>query len=322
MTQHNLLELAKQGDAKAIADLLNQSLQPKSITAKAFRNDDCLKVVLESVEIPEQQVLVAFILTEMICLGIKFISKVKVYGRQVRTFDAAWYQEFELEKQIESPSSASAQSTSANTQASFQVGFSKKRVSEAEFRAALEQCSKTARKAYERTVEYAKQAENILQQLNNNLSETTSQLLNNKNAERFEFARVLRDIVIEVKYFSEDGIKDLFSSLEIKKKHLENFTIALFGRTKAGKSTIREALQKLRQARAEMRQNFRNVAFEIKNEYEANIENTIAFYDEELWDIELKQNDLSNTEQSKVDIVKQINNKLQEIKQEISLLTK
>jgi len=83
-----------------------------------------------------------------------------------------------------------------------------------------------------------------------------------------------------------------------------------------------ENKQKLRQARAEIRQDFRNAAAEMRKEYELNIEETISFYDEELRDIELKRNELSNTEQSKLDIVQQINNKLQEIKQEISLLTK
>jgi prefoldin subunit 5 len=60
----------------------------------------------------------------------------------------------------------------------------------------------------------------------------------------------------------------------------------------------------------------------MRKEHEVNIEETISFYDEELRDIELKRHELSNTEQSKLDIVQQIDNKLQEIKQEISLLTK
>lgn len=83
-----------------------------------------------------------------------------------------------------------------------------------------------------------------------------------------------------------------------------------------------ENKQKLRQARAEIRQDFRNAASEMRKEYEVNIEEAISFYDEELRDIELKRNELSNTEQSKLDIVQQLDNKLQEIKQELSLLTK
>ncbi len=242
MTQLNILELAKQGDTNALSHLFNQYLQPQGITAKASCKHDCLKVVLESVEVPEQDYLVAFILMEVTSLEVKSIRKVKVYGQQAKTFDPAWYQEFELEKQVELPSSASAQSTCANTQANYQKELSRNRVSEIEFRAALEECAKTARQTYERTVEYSKQAKSILQKLNINISATTSHLLRNKDAERFEFARVLKDIVSEVKQLSQEGIEDLISSLNTKRNHLEDFTIALFGRTKAGKSTICEAL--------------------------------------------------------------------------------
>ncbi|WP_277926746.1 MULTISPECIES: hypothetical protein [Nostoc] len=41
MTQPNLLELAKQGDAQAIASLINRQLQPKGITAKVALKDAC-----------------------------------------------------------------------------------------------------------------------------------------------------------------------------------------------------------------------------------------------------------------------------------------
>jgi len=240
-TQPNLTELAKQGNAKAIATLMNQKLQPEGISAKASRKNDCLKIVLEADEVPNQQNLVAFVLAEMICLEVKSITKVKVYGLQQRTFDFAWHQEFDRGEQIESPS-VSAKSTGANTQASSQVGFSRQRVSESEFKEALEQCSVTARKAYTRTVEYTKQAESILQKLSDNLTVTTSQLLNNKDAEQFEFAGVLTELVSELQHLSTAEIEALVSSLNTKRKHLEDFTIALFGRTKAGKSTIREAL--------------------------------------------------------------------------------
>ncbi len=240
-TQPELLELAKQGNAKAIASLMNQKLQPEGISAKASRKNDCLKVVLEADDVPNQQNLVAFVIAEMICLEVKSITKVKVYGLQQRTFDFAWCQEFDRGEQVES-TPASAQSTTANTQPSSQVGVSRKRVSESEFKAALEQCSITARKAYDRTLEHTKQAKVILQELNNNLSNSTSQLLNDKDAKRFEFAGVLTKIVSELEQLSTEKIKALVSSLDTNRKHLEDFTIALFGRTKAGKSTIREAL--------------------------------------------------------------------------------
>ncbi len=60
-TQENLLELAKQGNSKAIATLINRQLQPKGITVKANFKDRCLQIVLESAQIPDQEALVVFI---------------------------------------------------------------------------------------------------------------------------------------------------------------------------------------------------------------------------------------------------------------------
>ncbi|MBD2057785.1 hypothetical protein H6F88_17460 [Oculatella sp. FACHB-28] len=99
--QPNLFELAKQGDTKAIATLINFRLQPDNITAKISLKDSCLHVVLESTEVPKQQV-VLLIQEEARNLKLNLsgkIKKIKVYGRRKDTFDSAWNQEFEVEKQ-------------------------------------------------------------------------------------------------------------------------------------------------------------------------------------------------------------------------------
>jgi hypothetical protein len=96
MTQPNILELAKQGDAKAIALLLNRQLQPKGITATAALKDGCLQVMLEAVEVPSQQVLAAYVSKSIAGLGAASIEKVKVYGRQTGAKVPAWNQEFEM----------------------------------------------------------------------------------------------------------------------------------------------------------------------------------------------------------------------------------
>jgi hypothetical protein len=95
-TPPNLLELAKQGNAKAIAILINRQLQPKGITAKAAFKDGCLQIMLESVQVPNQQALVAFVRKGITSLGAESIEKVKVYGRQKGEDFPAWSEEFEL----------------------------------------------------------------------------------------------------------------------------------------------------------------------------------------------------------------------------------
>ncbi|WP_229550423.1 DUF4429 domain-containing protein [Nostoc sp. CHAB 5836] len=96
MTQLNLLELAKQGDASAIASLMNRQLQPKGITVKVALKDACLQIMLESAQVPNQQALVAFVRKGIVGLGAASIERVKIYGRQTGEEFPAWNQEFEL----------------------------------------------------------------------------------------------------------------------------------------------------------------------------------------------------------------------------------
>ncbi|MEH1904684.1 MAG: DUF4429 domain-containing protein [Nostoc sp.] len=96
MAQTNLLELAKQGDAQAIASLMNRQLQPKGITVKVALKDACLQIMLESAQVPNQQALVAFVRKGIVGLGAASIERVKIYGRQTGEEFPAWNQEFEL----------------------------------------------------------------------------------------------------------------------------------------------------------------------------------------------------------------------------------
>jgi len=113
MTQPNLLELAKQGDAQAIASLINRQLQPKGITVKVALKDACLQIMVESAQVPNQQALVAFLRKGITGLTTASIERVKIYGRQAGEEFPAWNQEFEL---VVHPSSTPS---SINTDSNF-----------------------------------------------------------------------------------------------------------------------------------------------------------------------------------------------------------
>jgi uncharacterized protein (DUF697 family) len=98
MSQTNLLELAKQGDANAIAALMNRSLQPKGINAKVSCKDSCLQVMLEAANVPNQQILAALVHQGIIKLEPNSINKIRVYGRKVGEDFPDWQQEFEIEE--------------------------------------------------------------------------------------------------------------------------------------------------------------------------------------------------------------------------------
>jgi hypothetical protein len=107
MTQPNYLKLAKQGDAQAIGVLINRSLQPKGINAKIAFKNSCLKVMLESTLVPEQQVLVEFIRRGITGLNISSVKIVQVYGRQTGEDFPAWSQEFRLAEELPPSSNSS-----------------------------------------------------------------------------------------------------------------------------------------------------------------------------------------------------------------------
>lgn len=98
--QPNPVELAKQGDVRAIAFLINRSLQSKGIVAKPVLRDSCLQIMLEAAQVPDQQTLATFIHQGVKNLNIASIAKLKVYGRQTGNKSPSWSQEFELQEQF------------------------------------------------------------------------------------------------------------------------------------------------------------------------------------------------------------------------------
>lgn len=97
--QPNLQQLAKQGNPKAIAAMLNRSLQPKGITAKASAKNGCLQIMLEAAEVPPKQPYVDSLRKGLTNLMPAAIQKVKVYGKQVDGDFPEWLEEFNLSVQ-------------------------------------------------------------------------------------------------------------------------------------------------------------------------------------------------------------------------------
>ena len=99
MTVPNIKEPV-QTDANAIAALLNESLQPQGITAKAVLKDVCLQIMLESAQVSDQNLVVPLIRNHLITLNIQSCQKVKIYGRQTGEDFPDWQHEFDLKEQI------------------------------------------------------------------------------------------------------------------------------------------------------------------------------------------------------------------------------
>jgi hypothetical protein len=92
--QQKLVEMAKQGNPKAIAALIDRVLQPKGISATAGFKDGWLHVILESSHPPNQQDTATYIYKKLCTLKSQFVTKVKIHGRQSGQKTVAWTQEF------------------------------------------------------------------------------------------------------------------------------------------------------------------------------------------------------------------------------------
>ena len=92
----DVTQLARTGDPRAIAALLNRSLQSKGFTVQAALNGNCLKILLESAQVPDQASSVKFIRSGMKRLAPEGIETVKLYGKRSGEVKPEWEERIKL----------------------------------------------------------------------------------------------------------------------------------------------------------------------------------------------------------------------------------
>lgn len=102
-------ELAKQGNARAIAANMNRWLQPKGITATAKREDSCLQLTLKAERVPNPQVLEAFIRKVLASMEVPSIQTVKISVHLTGESSPVWLDEIELRPQAQVPEAVSGE---------------------------------------------------------------------------------------------------------------------------------------------------------------------------------------------------------------------
>jgi hypothetical protein len=101
MPQKSLVELAREGNPKAITELLNRNLQKYNITAKVNIKDQQLKVLFESDQVPLQERMYAFMRKGMESLKPEAISRVNLYGKAFNQDIHEWEQSFEIKEPLD-----------------------------------------------------------------------------------------------------------------------------------------------------------------------------------------------------------------------------
>ena len=100
MSQQDILILAKEGDAKAIAFLITQALQSFGVTAKASRENDGLHLLLEGEQLPAEEACIRVAVKGLQRLQPKNVYSLTIYGRQHGQQLPAWTQKIELKQAL------------------------------------------------------------------------------------------------------------------------------------------------------------------------------------------------------------------------------
>jgi hypothetical protein len=82
MTQTNLIQLAKQGNAQAIADIISYLMQSQGVSAKAALKEGVLELIVEASQVPAGQQSVAQIYKIIHQTQLILLKKIRIYGKK------------------------------------------------------------------------------------------------------------------------------------------------------------------------------------------------------------------------------------------------
>ena len=96
MVQYRFIQLARQGNSKAIATLLNNKLHSKGINAKVSVVNNCLYILLESDELPERSIIIYIVRNQLLEVKLDAIKIVKLSFKRYIDKYPTWGQTFDL----------------------------------------------------------------------------------------------------------------------------------------------------------------------------------------------------------------------------------
>jgi Trk K+ transport system NAD-binding subunit len=103
-------------DLNEVSSLLNNQLASQGIMVEVDRKDNCIYILLESQEVPDQKHLLDFIGKGIVSLMDKSIETVKVYGYELGVPFPAWIQQIELTRRASLWNNGSTRNKSSSIQ--------------------------------------------------------------------------------------------------------------------------------------------------------------------------------------------------------------
>jgi hypothetical protein len=106
-----VLELAQQGDTEAISALMNRQLKPQGVSAQVARSQNCLQIMLEGLDVPDQKRMTNFVVQGVRKLNLG--SNVQITGRRMGDKTPAWSESFAISENGVTPIDLQAQAAAA-----------------------------------------------------------------------------------------------------------------------------------------------------------------------------------------------------------------
>ena len=88
--QQKIIELATQGNPKAVAMIINRLLEKQGIKVIAARKNDYIHIVLESELVPNPEILIPVVEKKIASLQSEYLKNIKIHGRQLGSKSIIW----------------------------------------------------------------------------------------------------------------------------------------------------------------------------------------------------------------------------------------
>ncbi len=88
--QQKIIELATQGNLKAVAMIINRLLEKQGIKVIAARKNDYIHIVLESEQVPNPEIVTPAVEQKIASLQSEYLKNIKIHGRQLGSKSIIW----------------------------------------------------------------------------------------------------------------------------------------------------------------------------------------------------------------------------------------
>ena len=97
MKPSTALNLAKQGNPKAIAQVINERLSKKGVISHVTRHNQSLHITLEAAYVPQRTIFLPFLWRILKVLDAKAIQKATIQAKRFNCQHIAWFEEIPLD---------------------------------------------------------------------------------------------------------------------------------------------------------------------------------------------------------------------------------